>query len=363
MPINKAIMAAMKAASRLKPEATKAYRLQRTLEDVASWLAAPDPRCLVSDMSAVMADDHQVPLRLFIPREQVTRGLIVFFHGGGWVTGSAQLYHDCCARMAVETSRRVLSVDYRRAPEHRFPIPAEDCYEVARRIYAGELLGDVPGEDIVLFGDSAGGNLAAVVSLMARDRGDFTPRTQILLYPVVGNDYSDDSPFASVRENGKDYLLTAQDMAGYLDLYASSPDDLTNPYFTPLCADDLSGQPRTLMMSAEYCPLRDEDEAYAQRLAEAGNDVQCYRIHDAIHGYFLQPTMGGLIRDTYRLIRHFLDGEPLSGNDSPLGGELVSGGESLSDADSSHGTDDSGIKGGDEPWRTILIADHATGID
>ena len=245
--------------------------------------------------------------------------------------------------MAVRLQRRVISVEYRLAPEYRFPTAVEDCYEVARQLFAGELLisgvggsvdvdhpqsaaptapaggGDIsatiPAPDpdsIVLFGDSAGGNLAAAVSLMARDRGEFMPRTQMLLYPVVGNDYNPEtSPFESVRTNGTDYILTAQDMADYIDMYRSSVADLTNPYFAPLTAHDLSNQPRTLVLSAEYCPLRDEDEAYARRLQLVNDNVSCYRIHDGIHGYLLNTSAVGLVATTYRIIEHFLDGTPL----------------------------------------------------
>ena len=177
----------------------------------------------------------------------------------------------------------------------------------------GDMSDPAPDPDsIVLFGDSAGGNLAAAVSLMARDRGEFMPRTQMLLYPVVGNDYNPEtSPFESVRTNGTDYILTAQDMADYIDMYRSSVADLTNPYFAPLTAHDLSNQPRTLVLSAEYCPLRDEDEAYARRLQLVNDNVSCYRIHDGIHGYLLNTSAVGLVSTTYRIIEHFLDDTPL----------------------------------------------------
>ena len=134
----------------------------------------------------------------------------------------------------------------------------------------------------------------------------------MLLYPVVGNDYNPEtSPFESVRTNGTDYILTAQDMADYIDMYRSSVADLTNPYFAPLTAHDLSNQPRTLVLSAEYCPLRDEDEAYARRLQLVNDNVSCYRIHDGIHGYLLNTSAVGLVSTTYRIIEHFLDDTPL----------------------------------------------------
>lgn len=321
MPLNKSILASfIKASTRLKPPVLGSYKAQRAAEDVSGKLALPNPRCLVEEISATMPDGYEVPLRVFTPLDidfsltegfQVTedsRGTILFFHGGGWVNGTVDSYTDVCQNMAITLERRVLSVDYRLAPEHHFPHAAEDCYEVARQLFGGTLLAEVDPAHIVLFGDSAGGNLAAVVSLMARDRGEFMPSTQMLLYPAVYNDHSPDSKFDSVRTNGTDYILTSQDIVDYMTLYASEPADLDNPYFAPLLADDLSNQPRTLLITAEYCPLRDEGEAYAKRLAESGVEVRCCRMLNAIHGYIMYPTVLDLVRNTYRIMKQFLDG-------------------------------------------------------
>lgn len=328
MPISKAVLAAYRAATRLKPDVKDSYRAQRAVEDVSAKLMIPNPRCRIDDATALMPDGYELPLRIFTPLDiefsfvgglevsEDYRGTILFFHGGGWVTGDVDFYIDACATMAVRLERRVVSVDYRRAPEHRFPQGPEDCYEVARQLYAGTLLPNVDTENIVLFGDSAGGNLSAVVSLMARDRGEFTPKTQMLLYPATYSDHSPTSIFDSVRENGEDYILTSRDVDEYMDLYKSSQYDLLNPYFAPLLADDLSNQPRTLVITAEYCPLRDEGEAYARMLAEAGNDVACYRVLDAVHGYLLYPMVFSIVKDTYHLIKHFLDETEL-----PRGGD------------------------------------------
>ena len=330
MPMNKALLAAYKAATRIRPDIRDFYKAQRAAEDLSARLAIPNPRCRVDEAFAVMPDGYQVPVRVFTPLDidfslssgiSVTedwRGTIVFFHGGGWVNGDAGFYADACTTMALKLERRVVSVDYRRAPEHRFPQAPEDCYEVTRQVFAGELLDDVDPDRVVLFGDSAGGNLAAVVSLMARDRADFMPRTQMLLYPVTYNDHDPrTSWFESVRENGDDYLLTCEDIMGYMELYRSSPQDYGNPYLAPLLADDLSGQPRTLVITAEYCPLRDEGEAYAGRLELEGGDVQCYRVLDAVHGYLLYPSVLNVVKDTYRIIEHFLDGKELEQEGKP----------------------------------------------
>lgn len=323
MSINKAVLAAFKTATRLKASARSSYKRQRALEKASSKLAIPDLRCRIDDMTVLMKDGHELLLRVFTPLDinfsfgkgikvtEDSRGTVLFFHGGGWVNGDVDFYSDACASMAVNLERRVISVDYRRAPEHPFPYACEDCYEVARQLFMGEILSDVVTRNIVLFGDSAGGNLAAVVSLMARDRGEFLPATQMLLYPVTYNDHTPASQFESVRTNGKDYLLTAQDVQDFMELYAVKPSDRRSPYFAPLLAPDVSNQPRSLVVTAEYDPLRDEGEAYAKRLAEAGCEVDCYRVLDAVHGYILYPMVFGIVKDTYRIIRHFLDDEEL----------------------------------------------------
>ncbi|MBX9035299.1 alpha/beta hydrolase [Gordonibacter massiliensis (ex Traore et al. 2017)] len=336
MPINKAVLAAFSAATRLRPDIKEFYATQRAAEDVLAKLTLRDPRCRIEDISAPMPDGFEVRLRVFTPLDidfslvsglkvtEDSRGTILFFHGGGWVNGDVDFYTDACTSMALRLERRVVSVDYRRAPEHRFPQAPEDCYEVTRQLLAGELLADVDADNVVLFGDSAGGNLAAVVSLMARDRREFAVRTQMLLYPVTYNDHDPSTSFFdSVRENGEDYLLSSRDIKGYMELYASKPADLHDPYFAPLLEPDLSDQPRTLVITAEYCPLRDEGEVYAQRLADDGGVSQCYRVLDAVHGYLLYPTVFNIVKDTYRIIKSFLDGDELSQEGEPAWLEIL----------------------------------------
>ena len=336
MPLNKAILAAYKVASQIKPDAADFYQTQRRLENVIAKLSVPNPRCRIESAAATMTDGYSVPLRVFTPLNlsisipggfksaDTYRGTILFIHGGGWANGNVDLYIDACTSIAIELERRVISIDYRRSPDHRFPQAAEDCYEVARQLYAGTLLDDVDADHVVLFGDSAGGNLAAVVSLMARDRGEFAPHTQMLLYPATYNDHDPaTSLFESVRENGEDYLLTWRDVVGYMELYVKGPEDFSNPYFAPLLAPDLGRQPRTLVVTAEYCPLRDEGEAYAARLELEGGDVQCYRVLDAVHGYLLYPSVFNIVKDTYRIMKHFLDGDGLEQEDEAAWLELL----------------------------------------
>lgn len=330
MALSKAALAAVKAITKLRPGSIQdTYKQQRAAEDASAKLTLADPRCRIDAMTAKASDGYDIPLKVFTPLDidfsfkkglhvnEDHKGTILYIHGGGWANGDVDFYTDCCMRTALKLERRVIAVDYRRSPENRFPQAPEDCYDVARQLFAGELIPDVDTDHIVLMGDSAGGNLAAVVSLMARERGDFKPRTQILLYPLTYNDHSENSIFPSVMENGEDYLLTREDVEGYIGLYLNDASNWTDPHFAPLLADSLAEMPRTLLISAEYCPLRDEGEAYAARLEADGTEVVCYRMLDGVHGYFLYPTVLSLVRDTYRIIQHFLDGTPLEEEEPP----------------------------------------------
>mgnify|MGYP000048516445 FL=1 len=261
---------------------------------------------------------YEVPVRLYFPSEEAMSGepvdgekypVLLFFHGGGWVTESVENYDRVCSRMAQFTGHIVMSVEYRLAPEYRFPVPLEDCYAAAKALYTGRLILPADPDRITIIGDSAGGNLAAAVCLLARERGEFMPRKQILIYPAVNNCYTEESPYRSVQENGEGYLLTAVKMEDYLKLYESSPDDRQNPYFAPILEKDLSHMPDTLILTAEFDPLRDEGEAYGKRLEEAGNYVEVHRIPEALHGYFALGIRFLHVQESFEIMNKFLEKE------------------------------------------------------
>ena len=307
MAIKRIMRAALHALSYADIDVTKNYKLQRKLINVANFHVLK-PFYKTWD-HVVCFENHDIPVRLFLPHSGAAKSVLIFFHGGGWVTGNIDSYDMVCANMANITNQIVVSVDYRLAPEHRFPAAVEDCYHIAREIFLNIELFNVPADKITIIGDSAGGNLAAVVSLMARDRGEFLPTRQILLYPATNNDHSDQSPFASIRENGTGYLLTAKRVCEYMSMYKGSEADLQNPYFAPLLEKDLSRQPRTLIITAQYDPLRDEGEAYGKRLKEAGNIVHVHRTPDALHGFFSLPPLFPTVKQSYQLINDFLSEE------------------------------------------------------
>lgn len=250
--------------------------------------------------------NRDIPIRVFKANKQNSRRVLLFFHGGGWVTGNIDTYTNICSHMANITNSTVISVDYRLAPEHPFPAGLEDCYHVAKELYLHPEMIQCSCDDITVVGDSAGGNLAAVVSLMARDYGDFIPTKQILLYPTTNNDYSEQSPFPSIHENGTNYGLTRRRIEEYMELYAPNTKDKDSPYVAPLLCDNLENQPKTLIITAEYDLLRDEGECYGNRLKESGNDVTIYRIKEALHGFLSMPKGSKVVNECYQQINHFL---------------------------------------------------------
>ena len=313
MAINRLTTAALRALSYPDIDIKKNYRLDRA----AKRLLHPRVKFLYHSWDhTVELDGREIPVRVFLPTEQRSPEIFLFFHGGGWVSGNIDSYTQLCGHLAEQTGRRVLSVDYRLAPEHRFPCGLEDCYAVARKLFAECGTLDIAPEDILLIGDSAGGNLAAAVSLMAADRGEFMPRRQVLLYPAVQSDFSEASPFASVHENGQGYLLTAKMISDYLALYMQDETDRQNPYFSPLLAPVLSGQPETLIITAEFDPLRDEGEAYAARLREAGVPVTLHRVADALHGFFSLPPIFEVVKTAYGYLAEFLGEQPAQKDDN-----------------------------------------------
>lgn len=253
-----------------------------------------------------LVDGREIPVRIFLPEKSEKKKVLIFFHGGGWVTGDIDSYTNVCRNMANNTEHIVVSVDYRLAPENPFPSGVEDCYHVTKEIFKNPEVLDCKREDITLIGDSAGGNLAAVVSLMARDRGEFHPEKQILIYPATNFDHSETSPYESVRENGTDYIMTSERIQDYLGLYVKNEEDKLNPYVAPILSKDLKNQPDTLIITAQYDPLRDEGEDYGHKLKEAGNKVEIHRVEDAIHGYISKAINGDQIAKSYKWINSFL---------------------------------------------------------
>lgn len=283
------------------------YEKVRRVQRLAAF---PVPRYRFLDRQITSEDGgHQIPVRVFPPREQRREEILLFFHGGGWVTGDIESYTPACTTMADLTGCVVASVDYRLAPEHPFPAGLDDCLRVIRLLLADPGRAQIDDvSKIVLVGDSAGGNLAAVVSQLINGGGEGRVSRQILLYPVTHwNHDPETSPFESVRNHGEDYRLTNTEVQDYLDLYVPDPERRREPQVAPLMAEDLSGQPATLLITAELDLLRDEGEAYGEALAAAGNRVRIHRVDGALHGFITLPRFSRSLREAYEVINEFLD--------------------------------------------------------
>jgi acetyl esterase len=219
-----------------------------------------------------------IPARVYDPVPG-SPGVVVYYHGGGWVLGSVDDWDAVCRALAVSSGCRLVSVDYRLAPEHRFPAATDDAYD-ALLWTSAEL---AAGSPLVLAGDSAGGNLAAVTTLRARDSSGPSVALQVLVYPVTDHDL--DRP--SYRSyDGSEFIVNRRDMLWFWDHYAPDVSSRANPYASPLCAADLSGLPPAYVVTAEHDPLRDEGFAYADRLSAARVPVQHRHYGSQIHGFF-----------------------------------------------------------------------------
>ncbi|HEY1967411.1 MAG TPA: alpha/beta hydrolase [Pseudonocardia sp.] len=227
-----------------------------------------------------------VPVRVYTPDGTGPLPVIVYYHGGGWVIGNLEISDKPCRQLAASTGAVVVSVDYRLAPEHRYPAAFDDCYAATAWVaaHADEL--NVDPARLAVAGDSAGGNLAAAVALAARDRSGPAISAQLLIYPVTDFNFSTESYAA----NGSGYLLNKASMEWFWAHYLGAQDLGKDPYACPARADNLVGLPPAYLATAEYDPLRDEGEAYGKRLVEAGVPVTAKRFDGLVHGFFWAPA-------------------------------------------------------------------------
>jgi acetyl esterase len=255
-------------------------------ETIAAYLdgarrPVPRPRGMdVATVEDMVVGERDVPVRLYQPRSAQPLPALVYYHGGGWVVGDLEMHDDTCRILANVARCIVVSADYRLAPEHRFPIPLDDCWSVLR--WADGHLGERGwnGSTLAVGGTSSGGNLAAAVALRARDEG-LPLGLQVLLYPALDSTMS--TP--SWREFGEGYFLTAAQMAWGWRQYHVEPGVRRLPEFSPSHSTDLAGLAPAIVVTAECDLLRDEAEHYAMRLREAGIPVRLWRFSGQIHGF------------------------------------------------------------------------------
>lgn len=241
-----------------------------------------------------------IPLRVYRPAGVAAAAALpvfVYFHGGGWVIGDLETHDVLCRQIAAASGVAVVAVDYRLAPEHKFPAAADDAWAATRWVVAHASELGVDATRLAVGGDSAGGNLAAVVALMARDHGEPAIALQVLTYPVT--DVAAESQ--SYRDFADGYMLTRESMRWFIAHYLKSPDDARDWRASPLRAPSLTGVAPALIVTAGFDPLRDEGEAYAKRLREAGVQVDYVCYGGMIHGF---APMGRLIDTGNRAVAH-----------------------------------------------------------
>ncbi len=261
-------------------QARASYRDRRSLTQ-----PAPPAVSMLRNLQA-QGPHGAIPLRLYRPAgmpEAALLPVLVYFHGGGFVIGDLDTHDVLCRELANGAGCAVVSVDYRLAPEHPFPGAVDDCLAATRWVARNAAQLQLDATRLAVGGDSAGGNLAAVVSLQARDAGDLPIAFQLLIYPAT--DARCGAP--SHQTNGQGYLLTTESMAYYMGHYLPNAQDKLNERASPLLHQDVGRLPPALVLTAGYDPLRDEGLQYAQRLSEAGNRVTYVCFERQIHGFIL----------------------------------------------------------------------------
>jgi acetyl esterase len=283
MPLDPQAQRVIEAMAALNLKPVESSTPSEARESIRARTAALGP---FEDVAGVA--DHRLPVaggeitvRAYSPGQPGPHPVLVYYHGGGWVIGDLYTHDGLCRSLTNAARCAVVSVDYRLAPEFKYPVAAEDSYSALRWIVANAVRLGLDPRRVAVGGDSAGGNLATVGALMARERDGPTLVHQVLIYPVT--DHELETP--SYVENATGYVLTREGMRWFWNHYLARESQGREPYASPLRASSLAGLPSALVITAEYDPLRDEGEAYAARLRDAGVPVTLTRYPGMIHGF------------------------------------------------------------------------------
>lgn len=285
MPVDPQVAAFLERVAALQPAPVYTLSPTEARKTVPHVPPPYEPVANVEDRQ-IAGPAGQIPIRIYTPLVAVRRAgsgpvpVMMFFHGGGWMLGEIDDYEHLCRMFANAMNCVVVSVEYRLSPEFKFPAGLDDCY--AATVWTSENARSLGGDpqQVVVCGDSAGGNLAAAVALMARDRGGPPIACQLLIYPVTDANFET----GSYQDNATGYMLTQAAMRWFWDAYLPSSAEARNPYAAPLHGD-LTRLPPAFVSTAEFDPLRDEGEAYAHKMQAAGVPVTLKRYEGMIHGF------------------------------------------------------------------------------
>ena len=296
MPLDRQVQAILELAeqannvpyTQLTPVAARAQHAEKSVV-----LDGKSMRVHAVRDAIVATDNADIPVRVYAPTVSVeSQAAVLWIHGGGHVIGSVASYDSVCRRLALDSDAVVVSVDYRLAPEHKFPAAVQDSFAALQWLMANAAEFGIDTNRVCVAGDSAGGNLAAVTAILARDAG-IPLRAQALIYPVTGPD----AESASHHKNANGYMLTRELLLWFQAHYRRDEQDRKDWRYAPLIADDLRNVAPALVLVAEFDPLRDEGIAYAQRLMDSEVEVRLSHYAGMVHAFF---NMAGAIDAAHR---------------------------------------------------------------
>ena len=282
MPLHPQLQAMLDKSAALPPMTTLPVETIRAGDATRYNTGLPPDEVHSTQDRLIPGPRGDIRIRIYRPDGAAPRPVTVFFHGSGFVICSIESHDAMCRQICRRSATIVVSVDYRLAPENKFPAAPDDCHAALRWVAENASAFGGDPTRLALAGDSAGGNLAAVTALRARDEGGPAIRAQLLLYPVTDH-YSVQRP--SYTERGTGYGLTRDAMIWFWDHYLAHPEAGAHPHASPMRAASLAGLPPACIVTGGYDPLRDEGEAYGSRLREAGVPVQMTRYEDMNHGF------------------------------------------------------------------------------
>lgn len=254
----------------------------------------------------ISTPETDLTLRIYTPHEAESYPVLMYFHGGAFFSGNLDSHDDVARDLCASSGHKVISVDFRLAPEHPFPAALVDCYEATKWVVNNKEVVKWDGQHLSISGDSSGGNLVGAVTLMAREKQEFVITKQVLIYPSVDLDFAK-FHYPSLTENGTGYFVESAQLAELNGFYLEGGADVLDPYLSPIRAAHYKQLPKALVITAEYDPFRDEGELYAQKLHADGVDVQTKRYEGVTHGFLGKWTHLPEYAGVYNYIGEFLN--------------------------------------------------------